>query len=81
MGIYFSRIETSVVMGDISGGFIKSIAFAVVVVTICCYQGYFTHRRTDAKGAEGVSFSTTSAVVQSCVLILVSDYVLTSFLL
>jgi phospholipid/cholesterol/gamma-HCH transport system permease protein len=79
--IYFSRIESSVVMADISGGFLKSVVFSVVVVAICCYQGYFTHTRPKGFGAEGVSSSTTTAVVQSCVLILVTDYVLTSFLL
>ena len=79
--IYFSRIESSVALGDVTGGFIKSVVFAVVVVTISCYHGFFTHTRPDGFGAEGVSNSTTTAVVQSCVLILVTDYVLTSFLL
>ena len=80
-GIYFSRVESSIAMTDVIGGGIKSIAFAVVVVTICCFQGYFTHTRKHGFGAKGVSLSTTSAVVLSCVLILVVDYVLTSFLL
>ena len=80
-GIYFARVESSVLMTDINGGFVKALVFALVVITICCYHGYHTHLREDAKGAEGVSFSTTSAVVHSCVLVLVTDYVLTSFLL
>ncbi len=80
-GIYFSRVESSVVMMDITGGFIKSIVFAIVVITICCYHGYNTHRRSNGQGAKGVSSSTTNAVVHSCVLILVTDYILTSFLL
>ena len=80
-GIYFSKVESSVLMGDITGGFIKSFVFAVLIATICCYQGYFTHTRAKGFGAEGVSYSTTSAVVISFVLILVADYVLTSFLL
>ena len=79
-GIYFSKVESSVVMSDINGGFIKSIAFAIVVITICCYRGYYTHRRNDF-GAKGVGLATTSAVVQSCVLILIVDYILTSILL
>jgi phospholipid/cholesterol/gamma-HCH transport system permease protein len=54
--------------------------FAVVMVTICCYQGYYTHTRAEF-GAKGVSISTTSAVVISCVMVLVTDYVLTTFLL
>lgn len=80
-GVYFMRIETSVIMADVTGGFIKSVVFAAVIVTICCFQGYFTHTRTEGFGAKGVSLSTTSAVVISCVLILITDYVLTSFLL
>ncbi len=80
-GVYFYRIHTNVVMQDVSGGFIKSLVFAAIVSTICCYQGYFTHMRSEGFGARGVSLATTSAVVISCVLVLVLDYVLTSFLL
>ncbi len=80
-GLYFSRVESSVMMEDINGGFIKAICFAALVTTICCYQGFYTHTRKEGFGAKGVSLSTTSAVVISCVLILVVDYVLTSFLL
>jgi phospholipid/cholesterol/gamma-HCH transport system permease protein len=75
------RIETSVIMADVTGGFIKSVVFAAVIITICCFQGFFTHTRAEGFGAKGVSLSTTSAVVISCVLILITDYVLTSFLL
>jgi phospholipid/cholesterol/gamma-HCH transport system permease protein len=77
---YFSRAESSVETADIVGGFAKALAFAVVVVTICCYQGYTTHTRREF-GAKGVSVSTTSAVVLSCVMVLIADYVLTSLLL
>jgi len=80
-GIYFSRVESSVLMEDVSGGFIKSIIFAIVVVTICSSQGYYTHTRSNGFGAKGVSLSTTSAVVISSVLVLLTDYILTSFLI
>ena len=80
-GAYFYRIHSYVDMTDIRGGFIKSLVFAVIVSVTCCYMGYFTHLRTDAYGAKSVSLSTTSAVVVSCVMILVSDYVVTSFLM
>jgi phospholipid/cholesterol/gamma-HCH transport system permease protein len=80
-GIYFGRVESSVQMLDIKGGFIKAICFAAIVATLCCYRGYTTHKREGGFGARGVSLSTTSAVVTSCVVILVADYVLTSFLL
>lgn len=80
-GAYFYRIHAYVEMADISGGFIKSLVFALLVSTTCCFHGYFTHLRTDSYGAKSVSLSTTSAVVSSCVMILISDYVVTSFLL
>ncbi len=67
-------------MADVTGGFLKSIVFAAIVTTICCYHGYYTHLRREF-GAKGVSLSTTTAVVQACVMILISDYVMTSFLM
>ncbi len=79
-GVYLHSINTYVVMSDITNGFIKSIVFAVIVATVCCYQGYFAHMRKDSHGAQAVGLATTSAVVTSCVLILVSDYVVTSLL-
>ena len=79
-GTYFYRVVASTQMDDIMGGFYKSIVFGLLVVTICCFQGFFTHMRTDSFGAKSVSLSTTSAVVISCVMILVSDYVVTSFI-
>ncbi len=80
-GIYFSSMQSNISMYDVNGGFIKSLIFGVVVTTVCCYQGYYTHLREEGFGARGVSNATTSAVVISFVLILVTDYVATSFLL
>jgi phospholipid/cholesterol/gamma-HCH transport system permease protein len=80
-GAYLYRMDASVDWIDVRGGFIKSMVFAILVITLCCFQGYFTHMRRDSFGAKSVSLSTTSAVVLSCVMILVSDYVVTSFLL
>ena len=78
---YVYRVQTSMDLKDITDGLIKSMVFAVIVSLVCCYQGYFTHLRTDSHGAKAVGLSTTSAVVISCVLILVSDYVVTSLLI
>lgn len=78
---YIYRVQTSMDIKDVTDGLIKAVVFAVIVSTVCCYQGYFTHMRTDSHGAQAVGLSTTSAVVISCVLILVSDYVVTSLLI
>ncbi|MGO9377593.1 MAG: MlaE family ABC transporter permease [Dissulfurispiraceae bacterium] len=80
-GAYFYRIHAYVGLTDIRGGFIKSLTFAIIVSVTCCYMGYFAHLRTDGYGAKSVSLATTSAVVVSCVMILISDYVVTSFLM
>ncbi len=77
-GTYVYHVQSSLNMADIRGGFIKSLVFAAIVSSVCCFQGYFCHMRTDAYGAKSVGLATISAVVLSCVLILISDYVLTS---
>ena len=79
-GTYLYRIQQSLDIDDITGGLLKALTFAVIVCTVCCYQGYYTHLRQDSVGPEGVSQSTTQAVVMCSVLILMADYVLTSLL-
>ncbi len=80
-GTYVYRVQASMDMKDVTDGLIKAVVFAVIVSTVSCYQGYFAHMRSDSHGAKAVGLSTTSAVVISCVLILVSDYVVTSLLI
>ena len=80
-GAYFHGIESSVLMPDVTEGFIKSFVFALLIALICCYQGYNAHRRRDGMGPEAVANATTSAVVISCVFVLVADYVVTSAML
>lgn len=80
-GIYFYKIVHSVTMNDVTGGFIKSLIFGLLVASVCSHQGYFAHLRRDSVGPEAVGNATTSGVVISCVLILAADYVVTSFLL
>lgn len=80
-GTFVARMEYGVLMEDITGGFIKSVVFALIVSTVCCYQGYMTHKSKEGFGARGVSYATTTAVVMSSVLILAVDYVVTSFLM
>jgi phospholipid/cholesterol/gamma-HCH transport system permease protein len=75
-GVFFGQMEASVEWKDVANGFVKSLIFGLIIAWVCTFKGYFTGR-----GAEGVSQSTTSAVVLSSVLILVSDYFLTSVLL
>jgi len=80
-GAYYERLYDSVAWIDVLGGFIKAFVFSAIVVTDCCFHGFYTHLQPEGHGARGVSLATTRAVVQSCVLILVADYLMTSFLL
>ncbi|MGZ8431745.1 MAG: MlaE family lipid ABC transporter permease subunit [Candidatus Deferrimicrobiaceae bacterium] len=75
-GVFFGQMEASVEWNDVANGLIKSLVFGLIIAWVCTFKGYFTGR-----GAEGVSQSTTSAVVLSSVLVLVGDYFLTSVLL
>ncbi len=77
--VYMDRVISSIRIEDITGGFYKALAFSVIVTTICCYRGYYTHLFSGF-GARGVSLSTTNAVVQSCIFIFISDYIITFFL-
>ena len=80
-GTYIYRVQASLEMKDLTQGFIKAVVFATIVSTVCCFQGYFAHIRVDSHGAKAVGLATTSAVVLSCVLILLSDYIVTSLLI
>lgn len=80
-GAYIHGIESSVLMPDVAEGFVKSFVFGMLVALVCCYQGYNAHRRRDGMGPEAVANATTSAVVISCVCVLVADYVVTSAML
>jgi phospholipid/cholesterol/gamma-HCH transport system permease protein len=80
-GAYFYRVQDSLDFKDVTDGFIKAVVFAVIVALVCCYQGYFAHMREDGRGAKAVGLATTSAVVLSCVLVLIADYIVTSLLI
>jgi len=75
-GQYWNDIFDFVILKDFLHGLIKSVFFAGIIALISCYKGLEA-----SGGAEGVGKATTSAVVTSIVLILVSNYFLTTFLM
>jgi phospholipid/cholesterol/gamma-HCH transport system permease protein len=75
-GAFFNGIAHNMSGHDIATGLYKALVFGLVVMWVCCYKGYHAERM-----ATGVSRATTQAVVLSSVLILISDYFLTSILL
>jgi phospholipid/cholesterol/gamma-HCH transport system permease protein len=64
------------VLRDIYSGLIKTVVFAAIIAIIGCYQGFKT-----TGGAEGVGRATRNAVVGSIILIIISDYFLTTWML
>jgi phospholipid/cholesterol/gamma-HCH transport system permease protein len=62
-------------MKDLLSGLLKSVFFGNIIGMMGCYYGFQTEG-----GAEGVGRATTAAVVTSCVLILILDYILATIL-
>ena len=73
---YFGNVRETVDFSDVANGLVKSFVFAVVIGVVSCHQGL-----TTLGGPRGVGRSVTKAVVNSLVLILLLDYVLTRVLL
>jgi phospholipid/cholesterol/gamma-HCH transport system permease protein len=75
-GIFWSKLQTGVYFGkDFLGGVYKSMVFGGTISLIAVYFGY-SARPTGA----GVGTATTNTVVLSSVLILVFDFIMTSYL-
>jgi len=74
-GAYIDKMIKFVELNDIYNGLVKSAVFGVILSIVSCYKGFYAK-----VGAEGVGRATTEAVVASSVTILVTDYILTSFM-
>jgi len=74
-GIFWSKLETGILFGqDFMGGVWKSVVFGGLVSLIAVFFGY-TAKPTGA----GVGTATTNTVVLSSVLVLIFDFIMTSF--
>jgi phospholipid/cholesterol/gamma-HCH transport system permease protein len=73
---YVSIIQEHVLITDITGGLIKAVVFGFLISWVGTYMGYETE-----EGARGVGKATTKAVVVGSILILIVNYMLTSFLI
>jgi len=81
-GTYFQAMYASVEWKDIEMGIVKSLVFGLLIVWIAAAKGYFLHlERSGGFGAEGVSKTTTDAVVLSSVAVLVWDYLISAIML
>jgi len=76
-GIFWSKLQTGIYFGkDFLGGVWKSIVFGGLVSLIAVYFGYYAKPT-----GEGVGTATTRTVVMSSVLVLIFDFIMTSFLI
>lgn len=73
---FFSQLRTVVQMKDVVNGVFKSFIFAWIIGVVSCHQGLIT-----IGGPRGIGRSVTKAVVNSIVLIVIFDYILTRVLL
>lgn len=79
LGIPFSKYWeeiTQMGISDLSHGLIKTLVFALIIAWVSCYNGLVTEG-----GAEGVGKATTRAVVTAMVLILTTDFFMSSLLI
>jgi len=68
---YTQSILQFTVLHDVTGGMIKSVFFGAIIAFVGCYQGM-----NAPAGAVGVGKATTESVVQSIILIFMSNCVL-----
>jgi phospholipid/cholesterol/gamma-HCH transport system permease protein len=73
---FFSALRDTVAVKDVANGIFKSFIFALVIAVVSCHQGLITRG-----GPRGIGRSVTKAVVNSIVLIVIFDYLLTRVLL
>jgi phospholipid/cholesterol/gamma-HCH transport system permease protein len=73
---FFSALRDAVDLSDVVNGVFKSFIFALVIAIVSCHQGLITRG-----GPRGIGRSVTKAVVNSIVLIVICDYLLTRILL
>ncbi|MBV9913067.1 MAG: lipid asymmetry maintenance ABC transporter permease subunit MlaE [Sinobacteraceae bacterium] len=75
-GAFWSQMQGSVGLRDVTEGVVKSVVFGVLCSLIAVHEGYNAEPT-----AAGVGLATTRTVVASSVLVLLLDYVLTAFFL
>jgi len=73
---FFSALKSAVDLNDVANGVFKSFMFALIIGVVSCHQGLITRG-----GPRGIGRSVTKAVVNSIVMIVIFDYLLTRVLM
>ncbi len=74
-GVYLANTIDFLKTDDVTSGLIKSAVFGFIIALMGCFHGF-----NSKGGAQGVGRATTNAVVTASILILASDYVMTSLI-
>lgn len=75
LSLYWQQVQRNLVYGTILIGMVKPAVFACLISWIGCWKGF-----TTSGGTRGVGLSTTESVTIVSVLILIFDFIMTSFL-
>ena len=73
--VYIAKTYQYLEFKDIYTGLVKAAVFGTLIALISCHHGFIAQG-----GAEGVGRATTRAVVTSSMMVLVSDYFMTSLM-
>lgn len=73
--VYLKNTANFLTAGDVSSGLIKAAVFGFIIALMGCYNGFYSKG-----GAQGVGAATTNAVVSASILILASNYLMTSLI-
>lgn len=73
--VYSEKTFQYLELRDIYTGLVKASVFGLLIALISCYHGFIAQG-----GAEGVGRATTRAVVTSSMMVLISDYFMTSYM-
>lgn len=74
--MYYRSLIYTIFIKDVADGLIKSAIFGFLFVSIACFKGLNARG-----GTEGVGLTTTAAVVTGSIVIFVSNFFITKFLL
>lgn len=73
--VFFQDLRNFVDFGDVIHGVVKGFCFSVIIALVACHQGLVTRG-----GPRGIGRSVTKSVVNSIVLIVIFDYLITRVL-
>lgn len=74
-GVYITTTVNFLTFSDVTSGLIKAGVFGFIIAMMGCFHGFQSRG-----GAQGVGRATTNAVVSASILILASNYMMTSLL-